>query len=133
MPDGRAKTPTWLRYSSLGLELGAAIAVPTLLGTWIDGKWGLEPWGVLTGLCLGMVGGLYHFIRSSVLALRQAGVEDRHERDLRRLEGREIDPLPGNPPAEQTEDPSEEQPGERGKDGRHGGDSRDSPNQDSFL
>lgn len=81
MPDGRDPSSKWLRYSSLGIELGAAVAVPTLIGVWVDRRWDCEPWGFLVGFCLGMTGGLYHFIRASMQALRQAGEDDRLEHD----------------------------------------------------
>lgn len=76
MPDGRAPSTKWLRYTSLGIELAAAVALPTLLGIWADRHWGSQPWGFLVGFCLGLAGGLYHFIRSSMAAMREAAAED---------------------------------------------------------
>ena len=41
------------------LQLGAILATPivlgALLGWWLDGQFGLSPWGVLVGLLLGVV------------------------------------------------------------------------------
>lgn len=79
-PDPSSK---WLRYSSIGLELGAAVALPTLLGIWIDRRWGSEPWGFLAGFCLGMAGGLYRFIKTSMGAMRQAARDDLADRPNR--------------------------------------------------
>jgi F0F1-type ATP synthase assembly protein I len=76
VPDGRAPYPKWVRYSSLGIELGAAVALPTILGAWADRRWDTGPWGLLVGLCLGLVGGLYRFIRSSLAAMREAATAD---------------------------------------------------------
>ena len=46
-----------------GMELGGVIAVLTLLGWWLDGKWGTEPWLMLTGLSVAVVGGTYNVWR----------------------------------------------------------------------
>lgn len=67
---------SWLRYLGLGLELGAAIAVPTLVGEWLDRRYGWAPWGVLGGFAFGLGAGFYHFIRSSQKALREAQDSD---------------------------------------------------------
>lgn len=60
------------------------MAVPTLIGVWVDRKWSCEPWGFLTGFCLGMAGGLYRFISASMAAMRSAGEDDRQENDDRK-------------------------------------------------
>jgi F0F1-type ATP synthase assembly protein I len=69
------KVPTWLRYSGLGVELGAAIAVPTLLGLWIDRQFATKPWFFLIGFLLGLAAGLTQFIRRSLSAVREAARE----------------------------------------------------------
>ena len=51
--------PGWVRYSSVGLELAGAIAGLALVGYWIDGRFGTQPWGMLAGVVIGLVGGLY--------------------------------------------------------------------------
>ena len=38
-----------------------------------------RPWGILGGVVLGLVGGLYHLVRESLEAVREAGEEDREE------------------------------------------------------
>jgi F0F1-type ATP synthase assembly protein I len=78
-PDPPVRSvPTWLRYSSLGVELGATIALPTLLGLWIDRSFGTKPWFFLVGFLLGLAAGLTQFIRKSLSAVRDA---DRERRD----------------------------------------------------
>ena len=32
-----------------------------LLGYWIDGRFGTAPWGILGGVVIGLVGGLYNW------------------------------------------------------------------------
>ena len=68
--------PGWVRYSGVGLELAGATAVLALLGYWIDGKFGTSPWGMLGGVIIGIVGGLYNLIRESMAAIRDAKSDD---------------------------------------------------------
>jgi F0F1-type ATP synthase assembly protein I len=68
--------PGWLRYSGVGLELAGAIGGLALVGYWIDGHYGTSPWGILGGVVIGMVGGLYNLVRESLDAVREARVDD---------------------------------------------------------
>jgi F0F1-type ATP synthase assembly protein I len=68
--------PGWLRYSGVGLELAGAIGGLALVGYWIDGHYGTGPWGILGGVAIGMVGGLYNLVRESLDAAREARVDD---------------------------------------------------------
>ena len=72
--DGRF--PGWVRYSGVGLELAGATAGLALLGYWIDGKYGTAPWGILGGVIIGIVGGLYNLVRESLAAAREARSDD---------------------------------------------------------
>ena len=56
--------PTWLRFSGLGAEITALIAVFMGFGYWIDGKMATEPWGLLIGLFLGLFGSFHRSIRA---------------------------------------------------------------------
>ena len=40
---------------NLGWTMATAIGGLTLLGWWLDGKWGTDPWLTLGGAALGMV------------------------------------------------------------------------------
>ncbi|MCH9650710.1 MAG: AtpZ/AtpI family protein [Deltaproteobacteria bacterium] len=42
----------------------------TLLGYWLDRRYGWQPWGVLVGALLGLVGGMYNLIRDALEAVR---------------------------------------------------------------
>ena len=66
----------WIRYSGIGLELAGILAGLALAGYWIDGRFGTSPWGILGGVVLGLVGGLYNLVRESLDASREARNED---------------------------------------------------------
>ena len=68
--------PGWVRYSGVGLELAGATAGLALVGYWIDGKFGTSPWGILGGVIIGIVGGLYNLIKESMAAIRDAKSDD---------------------------------------------------------
>ena len=68
--------PGWVRYSGVGLELAGATAGLALVGYWIDRKFGTQPWGMLGGVVIGLVGGLYNLVRESLQAAREAKAED---------------------------------------------------------
>jgi F0F1-type ATP synthase assembly protein I len=65
-----------MRYAGMGVELAAGIVGLTLVGLWIDYRWKCGPTGVLIGAGLGIVGGLYNFIRQA-LALSRSELKDR--------------------------------------------------------
>jgi ATP synthase protein I len=70
------RSPSWIRYSGVGLELAGATAGLALVGYWIDGRFGTAPWGILGGVVLGLVGGLYNLVKESLDAIREARSED---------------------------------------------------------
>jgi F0F1-type ATP synthase assembly protein I len=69
--------PGWVRYSGVGLELAGAMAGLAFVGYWIDGRFGTGPWGILGGVAIGLVGGLYNMVRESLEAVREARTEDK--------------------------------------------------------
>jgi len=58
------------------LELAGATAGLALVGYWIDGKFGTSPWGILGGVIIGIVGGLYNMVKESLAAVREAKSDD---------------------------------------------------------
>jgi F0F1-type ATP synthase assembly protein I len=61
-----------MRFVGLGMEFAAAVAGLTLLGHWIDRKLGVEPWGLLIGAGIGLIGGMYNMIRVALTAAEPA-------------------------------------------------------------
>ena len=72
MKDQRPTGPSWARWSGIGFEFAAALIGFTLVGIWIDRKYACEPWGVVVGAVMGVVGGGYNFLREALLASRTA-------------------------------------------------------------
>ena len=54
------------RIAGMGLELGGSVAGCCLIGWYIDHKYETR-YGLLIGACLGIVGGLYNFIKQSLV------------------------------------------------------------------
>ena len=69
--------PGWVRYSGVGLELAGATAGLALVGYWIDSRFGTGPWGILGGVVIGLVGGLYNLVRQSLAAVQEGQTEDK--------------------------------------------------------
>ena len=75
MPD-EGGFPGWIRYAGLGLEMAGAIGGFALAGYWIDRHFATAPWGIVGGVILGLVGGLYSLVKQSLAAFRDARAED---------------------------------------------------------
>jgi ATP synthase protein I len=75
LPD-RSGFPGWVRHTGLGLELAGAVAGFALLGYWVDRHYATKPWGLVGGVVLGFVGGLYNLVKQSLRAVREAKAED---------------------------------------------------------
>ena len=73
--------PRWTRHSGIGVEFAAAVAGLALLGYWIDAHYGTGPWGVLIGAALGLVGGMYNFIRRSLQAFKDQSPPRKGDKD----------------------------------------------------
>ena len=51
----RDKYSEYAQYISLGVEIAAALAVPILLGYWLDQYFESDPWLLLAGCLVGLV------------------------------------------------------------------------------
>ena len=69
-----------MRFAGLGMEFAAAVAGLTLLGYWIDRRYDSEPWGLLIGAGLGLIGGMYNMIREAMKAVDPGAKAPREER-----------------------------------------------------
>jgi len=61
-----------LSASSAGLELGIAVGLGALFGSWLDGKFGTQPWLLLVFLILGVIAGFRGLLRAVARAERAA-------------------------------------------------------------
>lgn len=57
--------------SVAGMELAAGVVGMCLAGYYIDQRYGFEPWGLVIGGTMGIIGGLYNLIREA-LSLNRA-------------------------------------------------------------
>ena len=57
------KNPKWVMYSSMGLELGLSVVVGFLIGSWLDGWLGTDPWLLLVFGTAGIVAGYRSIFR----------------------------------------------------------------------
>lgn len=53
-----------MRFSHLGLQFAATIALLTGGGLWLDRRWGTTPLFILIGISLGFSAGFYHLYRA---------------------------------------------------------------------
>lgn len=60
-----------MRYAGLGIELVAAVGLLSLLGWWIDGRFGTAPWGLVVGALLGLVGGMANLVHTAMTSVRR--------------------------------------------------------------
>ena len=63
---GKRRRP--MSMAGMGFELAGAVAGFTFLGLWIDRRYGTEPRALLICAAIGVVGGLYNFVRAARLA-----------------------------------------------------------------
>ena len=80
--DRRRSTPgipkgNLLYFGSIGMELAGGIVGLTLLGWWIDSRYGTAPVWAIVGAALGIIGGGYNFIRKALALSKQARESDR--------------------------------------------------------
>ena len=102
MAGKRKAYPDWVRWSGVGIEFAAAVAVFAFIGFWIDRKYDSAPWGVLVGAALGLIGGTYNLIRDSLAAFRQPPQSSRQDQESpdRSGETGQDQPDDGPPPNE---------------------------------
>jgi F0F1-type ATP synthase assembly protein I len=70
-PPNKDRANTGRSYSS-GFEFVAAVAGFSLIGYWIDSHYGSQPWGLIVGAALGVVGAMYNLIRQNYKSGRKS-------------------------------------------------------------
>ena len=68
---------TTLSASSVGLGLGISVILGALIGHWLDGEAGTEPWLMILFLCFGFAVGIRGVLRAVKRADRAAEEEAR--------------------------------------------------------
>lgn len=68
-----------LKGVSLGIELAATLIGFSLVGIWIDRSFETAPWGILICVGMGLVGGFYNFLRSSMKVLGTSDIRGRRQ------------------------------------------------------
>jgi F0F1-type ATP synthase assembly protein I len=85
MPEPNNKPASGTRLLGMGFEFAAAVAGFTLVGVWVDRHYGHAPWGVISGVALGLIGGMYNLIREALAASKEAdGGSQRSNGDRKR-------------------------------------------------
>ncbi len=56
----------WANYLGLGTQLAVTILAMVFLGIWLDGKFSTTPVLTLVFSFIGIFGGLYNFIKSTI-------------------------------------------------------------------
>ena len=58
-----SKNSKWVKFSSMGLELGLSVVAGFLIGSWMDGWLGTEPWLLLVFGAAGIIAGYRSIFR----------------------------------------------------------------------
>jgi F0F1-type ATP synthase assembly protein I len=56
----------WGYMAGVGLQMLVGVGLGYLVGSWLDGKYGWGPWGVIIGSMLGLAGGMYLLIKDAI-------------------------------------------------------------------
>ena len=67
----RAEHNPW-QFAHIGLEFAGAAVVLALVGWWLDDKFDTAPWLAVIGASIGMIGGMYLFIKAALRANRDS-------------------------------------------------------------
>lgn len=59
----REGTRNWLKYSGMAFQIGGVIVIFVLLGQWLDGYFGTDPYLTLVFSLVGVIGGMYSALR----------------------------------------------------------------------
>lgn len=79
--DRRRPRSSAYQYAGMGMELAGAIIGLTLAGLWFDQHFGTGQVGLTVGAVVGIVGGLYNFIRRAIDMGKQDATQSRRDAD----------------------------------------------------
>ncbi len=57
-----SKKSPW-SYLNIGIQFGVTVGLFAALGSWLDGKYNWEPWGIISLSMFGVAAGMYHLIK----------------------------------------------------------------------
>ncbi len=64
VPKLHQTSSTWTRYAGMGIQMCAAMLLPSLLGWYADKEWDTSPAGILIGVGVGLSAGMYTVIKT---------------------------------------------------------------------
>lgn len=68
------RDPEWyqkMKYSAIGIEMAASVAVGGLIGYWLDDYFGTEPWLLFFWLMCGVIAGFRSLYRLTMKVKRE--------------------------------------------------------------
>ena len=75
--DNKGDLKRYLRFSTVGLEMGLSVGLGFYFGKWLDEKFGTDPWLVLLFVFFGLGAGFLSLWRSMRAMRDEWGQEDR--------------------------------------------------------
>lgn len=63
-------------YIQFGMQIGVTMAVPVLVGNWLDSRYDTGPWFMLAGVALGFISMLWTLVKTAV----ELNEKDKHKK-----------------------------------------------------
>jgi F0F1-type ATP synthase assembly protein I len=67
----RSEQPSLMRHAGMGFELTAVVLGFAAIGYWVDRSFETFPRGTAIGAVLGIIGGMYNFLREALQLTRE--------------------------------------------------------------
>ena len=74
--ESRQQLVQALKRSSIGIEMAVSVLVGYLMGQWLDGKFGTQPWLTVTFMLLGIAASFVALFRMAQRVSREAADEE---------------------------------------------------------
>ena len=62
----KGNDPQHGNMAMVGLQVAVGVGLGIIVGTWLDKRYGWQPWGTTIGAMLGLGGGLYLLIKEGM-------------------------------------------------------------------